>query len=263
MKFNPLYTILVLFTLSSCVESASCATSETKLASPSGDLCMAFELTGKGEPRYSLNYKDTPVVLPSHLGFELRGVLKAQKIVFDAQSIQKVDAKPTEPFDRDFCVDTVLFSSLDETWTPVLGEERTVLNNYNEMEVRLSQPSTGRRMNIRFRLFDDGLGFRYEFPDNQLLSYFIIKEELSEFRMSGNHTAWWIPGDFDTQEYEYTECRLDQIDENLQKAVCANDSQTPFSLNGVQTSLQMRTDDSLYINIHEAALKDYPCMHLL
>lgn len=104
MKFNPLYTILVLFTLSSCVESASCATSETKLASPSGDLCMAFELTGKGEPRYSLNYKDTPVVLPSHLGFELRGVLKAQKIVFDAQSIQKVDAKPTEPFDRDFAL---------------------------------------------------------------------------------------------------------------------------------------------------------------
>jgi len=263
MKFNPLHTILVLFTLSSCVESASCATSETKLASPSGDLCMAFELTGDGEPRYSLNYKDTPVVLPSHLGFELRGVLKAQKIVFDAQFIQKIDAKPTEPLDRDFCVDTVLFSSLDETWTPVLGEERTVLNNYNEMEVRLSQPSTGRRMNIRFRLFDDGLGFRYEFPDNQPLSYFIIKEELTEFRMSGNHTAWWIPGDFDTQEYEYTECRLDQIDENLQKAVCANDSQTPFSLNGVQTSLQMRTDDSLYINIHEAALKDYPCMHLL
>lgn len=212
---------------------------------------------------YCLDHNDRKVILPSHLGFELRGVLKAQKLVFDSKYIKKVDAEPSVMFNRGFSIDTVLFSAFDEIWSPVLGEERNIRNNYSEMEVRLLQSESGAKMNIHFRIFDDGLAFRYEFPDNQTLNYFVIKEELSEFAMTGNHTAWCIPGDFDTQEYEYTECKLDEIEKNMKGAICANDSQTLFSLNGVQTSIQMRTDDSLYINIHEAALKEYPCMHLL
>lgn len=224
---------------------------------------MEFLLSDKGEPEYCLECDGKSVILPSRLGFELRGVLKAQKIVFNSKVIDKVDAKPAIMFNSGFSIDTVMLSSFDETWSPVLGEERYIRNNYNEMEVHLSHLETGYKMNIRFRLFDDGLGFRYEFPDEQSLTYFVIKEELTEFAMTGNHTAWCIPGDFDTQEYEYAECRLDEIADNMRENVSANDSQTLFSLNGVQTSIQMRTDDSLFINIHEAALKEYPCMHLL
>ena len=129
--------------------------------------------------------------------------------------------------------------------------------------MRLRQKESGRRMDVRFRLFDDGLGFRYEFPGGQPLVYFVIKEELSEFAMAGDHLSWWIPGDYDTQEYEYGECRLSEISSRFSEQVCGNSSQTLFSTSGVQTSLQMKTDDGLYINIHEAALVDYPCMHLL
>ena len=262
MKHNLLTFFISLILLSSCGKEGR-VVYNSGISSPSGNLSMVFLLSDKGEPEYCLKYDGKPVILPSKLGFELRGVLKAQKIVFNSKEIDKVDANPAVMFNSGFSVDTVMISSFDETWSPILGEERYIRNNYNEMEVRLSHQKTGYKMNIRFRLFDDGLGLRYEFPDKQPLTYFVIKEELTEFAMTGNHTAWCIPGDFDTQEYEYSECLLDEIDDNMQGAVSANDSQTLFSLNGVQTSIQMRTDDSLYINIHEASLKDYPCMHLL
>ena len=153
-------------------------------------------------------------------------------------------------------------NEIDETWTPVWGEEASIRNHCNEMTVTLRQTSSDRIMSIRFRLFNDGLGFRYEFPDQGNLTYFVITDELTEFAMAGDHTAWWIPGDYDTQEYDYTKSRLSEIRGLLKSAISDNLSQTIFSDCGVQTSLQMKTDDGLYINLHEAALVDYPAMHL-
>ena len=233
------------------------------MTSPDGHLEMTFQLTAAGTPQYSLSYGDQKVVLPSDLGFELRGVLKAQKLIYNADgTISKEDREPCNSFYDGFKVESVETSSFDETWEPVWGEEAQIRNNYNELLVNLVQPSTDRKMAIRFRLFDDGLGFRYEFPYQKNLSYFVIKEELTQFALAGDHTAWWVPGDYDTQEYNFTESRLSEIAEKMPQAVNPNDSQTPYSVNGVQTSLQMRTDNGLYINIHEAALLDYPCMHL-
>ena len=224
---------------------------------------MTFQLTSDGTPQYALGYGDTKVILPSDLGFELRGVLKAQKLVYNADgTISKVDREPCNSFHDGFAVESVETASFDQTWKPVWGEEDQIRNNYNELLVNLVQTSTDRKMSIRFRLYDDGLGFRYEFPYQKNLSYFVIKEEMTEFALAGDHMAWWLPGDYDTQEYNFTECRLSEIASNMQNSICGNDSQTPFSVNGVQTSLQMRSDDGLYINIHEAALVDYPCMHL-
>ena len=156
----------------------------------------------------------------------------------------------------------VTTSTFDETWQPVWGEVKEIRNHYNELLAELKQPSTDRYMNIRFRVYDDGVGFRYEFPQQKNLVYFVIKEEHSQFAMTGDHTAWWIPGDYDTQEYDYTESKLSEIRSLLPNAVTANASQTVFSPTGVQTSLQMKTDEGLYINLHEAALVDYSCMHL-
>lgn len=153
-------------------------------------------------------------------------------------------------------------STFDETWQPVWGEVKEIRNHYNELLAELKQPSTDRYMNIRFRVYDDGVGFRYEFPQQKNLVYFVIKEEHSQFAMTGDHTAWWIPGDYDTQEYDYTESKLSEIRSLLSNAVTSNASQTVFSPTGVQTSLQMKTDEGLYINLHEAALVDYSCMHL-
>ena len=233
------------------------------LSSPDGKLEMSFHLTGDGTPEYTLDYDGRPVILSSGMGFELRGVLKAQKIDYNADgTVTKSDWKPCESLHDGFVVESVERSSHDETWTPVWGEEDSIRNNYNEMVVKLLQSSTERRLVIRFRLFNDGLGFRYEFPSQKNLNYFVIKEELTQFAMTADHTAWWIPGDYDTQEYNYTQCRLSEISKHFKEALTGNDSQTPFSINGVQTSLQLRTDEGLYINIHEAALVNYPCMHL-
>ena len=229
--------------------------------SPDGQLTMSFFMTEKGTPQYSLDYCGKPVVLPSSLGYELRGNLKAQKLVIDTGTVTKSDNNPSILFNEGFEVLSIDNDTFDGVWTPVWGEESSIRNHYNEMAVTLAQGD--RKMIIRFRLFDDGLGFRYEFPEQKSLTYFVIKEELTEFRMAGNHTAFWIPGDFDTQEYEYTECRLDEISDRFEKALCRNDCQTPFSSNGVQTSLQMKTDDGLYINIHEAGLVNYGAMHLV
>ena len=233
------------------------------LSSPDGKLEMSFHLTGDGTPEYTLDYDGRPVILSSGMGFELRGVLKAQKIDYNADgTVSKSDWKPCESLHDGFAVESVERSSYDETWAPVWGEEDSIRNHYNELAVNLLQSSTERRLVIRFRLFNDGLGFRYEFPSQKNLNYFVIKEELTQFAMTADHTAWWIPGDYDTQEYNYTQCRLSEISKHFKEALTGNDSQTPFSINGVQTSLQLRTDEGLYINIHEAALVNYPCMHL-
>jgi hypothetical protein len=180
------------------------------------------------------------VILPSSLGFDLS----------------------CGSFRDGFEVQTVDTLSFDEIWEPVWGEEERIRNHYKEAAIGLVQTSSGREMTLRFRLYDDGLGFRYEFPCQEGMDSFIVKEELTQFALAGDHVAWWIPGDYDTQEYEYTQSRLSQIESLMPEALAANDPQTTYSLNGVQTSLQMRTDDGLYINIHEAALVDYPCMHL-
>ena len=260
---NRIFPILTVILLAACTAKQGPATDVQTLKSPSGNMEMTFRLSAEGTPQYALNYGDKKVILPSDLGYELRGVLKAQKLVYNADgTISKEDREPLQQFYEGFKVESVETASFDETWEPVWGEEARIRNNYNELLVNLVQTSSDRKMSIRFRLYDDGLGFRYEFPYQKNLSYFVIKEEMTQFALAGDHTAWWLPGDYDTQEYNFTESRLSEIAQKMPQSICGNDSQTPFSVNGVQTSLQMRTDDGLYINIHEAALLDYPCMHL-
>lgn len=246
--------------------SACNAAEDTKpaatLQSPDGDLSLSFILED-GVPKYALTHKGEDVILPSRLGFDIRGTVKAEKIDFHGSGITKSDMKPGFSLAEGFELAGTRTDSLDERWSPVWGEESSIRNHYNEILVRLRQKDSGRLLDIRFRLFDDGLGFRYEFPDGQPLVYFVIKEELTEFAMAGDHHSWWIPGDYDTQEYEYGECRLSEISGRFREQVVGNSSQTFFSTSGVQTSLQMKTDEGLYLNIHEAALVDYPCMHLL
>src|SRR5574344_761070 len=223
------------------------------LESPNGNLRMEFQLTENGTPEYSLSFGTIEVIRSSAMGFDLRGSINASKIVF-GKKIKKVDPKPIRDFSRGFQIVGVQRDSLNEVWEPVWGEESQIRNHYNEILVNLKQSSTGELMAIRFRLYDDGLGFRYEFPDNQPLTYFVIKNEKTFFNLTGDH---------DTQEYEYTESRLSEIPKLFKKAICGNMSQTPFSTSGVQTSLLMKTSEGLYLNIHEAALVDYSCMHLL
>ncbi|MBR1956463.1 MAG: glycoside hydrolase family 97 catalytic domain-containing protein [Bacteroidales bacterium] len=249
--------------LAGCAEKPAAVTDVQTLKSPSGNMEMTFHLTAEGTPQYALNYGDQQVILPSNLGFEFRGVLKAQQLVFNQDgTISKEDRQPCYSFYDGFKVESVETATFDETWEPVWGEEKEIRNHYNELLVNLVQTSSEKKMSVRFRLYDDGLGFRYEFPYQKNLSYFVIKEELTQFALTGDHTAWWVPGDYDTQEYNFVESRLSEISAKMEAAINPNDSQTPFSSNGVQTSLQMRTDSGLYINIHEAALIDYPCMHL-
>ena len=245
------------------VAALSASAQDKVITSPDGNLKLTFSIAADGTPQYSLDRGQTKVILPSGLGFELRGTIKSSKIVFGEDgSISKTDAAPAKSFHDGFSLESAETSSFDQTWNPVWGEETTIRNNYNELRVNLLQKATERRMTICFRLFDDGLGFRYEFPYQKNLNYFVIKEELTQFALAGDHTAWWIPGDYDTQEYDYTESRLSEIRSKFREVVCGNSSQTLWSDTAVQTSLQMRTDEGLYINIHEAALVNYPCMHL-
>lgn len=211
-----------------------------EVSSPGGNVKVSFD-TQAGVPTYSVSYKGKAVVNPSKLGLEL---VNADNLM---DGFEVTDAKTSE---------------FDETWQPVWGETRDIRNHYNEMLVEMKQTATDRLMNIRFRVYDDGMGFRYEFPQQKNLVYFVVKEERSQFAMTGDHTAWWIAGDYDTQEYDYTESRLSEIRKLMKGAISDNASQTQFSPTGVQTSLQMKTDDGLYINLHEAALVDYSCMHL-
>ncbi|MBR6660768.1 MAG: glycoside hydrolase family 97 protein [Bacteroidales bacterium] len=237
--------------------------SQEILKSPDGNLEMVFGISEDGTPTYSLNYKDESIILPSGLGFELRGTVKATELQFESDgTIGKEDALPENSFHNDFEVESIETESFSEDWETVWGEEETINNTYNELLVNLVQKSTERKMSIRFRLFNDGLGFRYEFPYQPKLNYFVIKEEVSKFRMAGDYTAWWIPGDYDTQEYDYTESKLSEIPSKYREAVCGNSSQTLWSTSAVQTSLQMRSESGIHVNIHEAALVNYPCMHL-
>lgn len=236
--------------------------SVSTLKSPDGKLSMRFGIDTKGTPTYSLDYGSKHIILPSSMGYELRGVLKAQKIVYGEENIEKVDKEPCWSFYEGFSVESKDSTSFDETWSPVWGEESEIRNHYNELSINLLQKSSDKRMTIRFRLYDDGLGFRYEFPEQKKMTYFVIKDELTQFAMAEDYTAFWIAGDYDTQEYEYTKSKLSEISGLIEKAISRNDSQTPFSKTGVQTSLQMKSNDGIYVNIHEAALVDYSCMHL-
>jgi hypothetical protein len=229
--FLCLLSLCTLFTLKANAQT---------LSSPNGQLQVLFSVDD-GIPTYQLSYKGKTVIKPSKMGLEL----------FDSTDLI-----------HNFSIIDTQTSSFDETWTPVWGEESKIRNHYNEMAVTLQQENTQRKMIVRFRLFDDGLGFRYEFPEQPELTYFVIKEERTQFAMTGDHTAFWIPGDYDTQEYDYTTSHLSEIRSLMQKAITPNASQTPFSPTGVQTALMMKTADGLYINLHEAALVDYSCMHL-
>ena len=234
------------------------------LSSPDGMLFANVYLDRNGTPVYELNYKDTPVMLPSALGFELRGTVKYQGLEYKGSEILKPDELPPYMFNSGFEIVDHSFDTFDETWEPVWGEEKSIRNHYNEMLLELRHKDDGKLMNIRFRVFDDGLGFRYEFPSGQPLVHFVIKEELTEFNCAQDNTAWWIPGDFDSQEYEYATSKLSEIPSVFPSRTNQyNSSTTLYSTGGVQTSLQMKTPEGLYVNIHEAALVDYPCMHLL
>lgn len=224
--------------------SASLGATEV-LTSPDGRLQLSFDLTADGTPTYKMDYNNKPVIATSRLGLEL----KNQKSLLDGFKMERVSR-----------------SSFDDTWQPVWGEQSSIRNHYNEMAVCLSQPDDNghlREMIVRFRLYDDGVGFRYEWPAQDNFTYFTIKEERTEFAMTGDHTAYWIPGDYDTQEYDYTISRLSEVREKMPAVKFSyNVSSTVFSDTGVQTSLQLKTDDGIYLNIHEAACVDYSTMHL-
>lgn len=210
--------------------------------SPDKNVQLRFSLNTEGVPEYQMSFKNTAVVESSRLGF---------KIKEDGQDLND-----------GFSIISSETSSFDETWKPIWGEESMIRNNYNELVITLNQNRTQRVMAIRFRVFNDGVGFRYEFPEQPNLGHFVIEKELTQFAMTNDHTAFWIPGDYDTQEYDYVESRLSEIRGLMASAITSNLSQTSFSPTGVQTSLLLKTDDGLYINLHEAALIDYSAMHL-
>lgn len=229
--------------LSLCLAAtAATAWSAHTLTSPNGKMTMEFDLVEDGAPQYTLALDGKTIIAPSRLGFKL---LKVGDLV-DGFKVLSVDT-----------------TSVDETWKPVWGEEAEIRNNYKEMTVALEQPATKFRMDIRFRLFDDGLGFRYEFPQQKKLAHFTVVDELTEFAMTGDHEAYWIPADYETQEYDYTRSRLSEIRGLMDEAWTHHNTwEGLVSPTGVQTALMLRTDDGTYINLHEAALVDYPAMHL-
>ena len=232
---------LILLLVAALVALATPAAAQT-ITSPNGNLSLTFSLSEQGEPTCAVDYKGQPVILPSRLGLELKGT----KDLLDG-----------------FTAGEAVKSTFDETWEPVWGEETHIRNHYNELLVRLTQTSTGRAMNIRFRLYNDGYGLRYEFPRQRRLTYMTIADERTEWALTGDHKAFWIPGDYDTQEYEYIESRLSEIGSRAGEQIKKSSSSTRFSDWGVQTALTLKTDEGVYITIHEAALIDYSCMHLV
>lgn len=213
-----------------------------ELRSPDGHFSMQFSLQEGGVPTYQLTYKGKTVIKPSHLGLELKGASN----LTGGFTLAKADT-----------------ASFDETWQPVWGETKNIRNNYRELAVTLQQAATQRHMVVRFRLFNDGLGFRYEFPEQKNLNFFTVSAEKSEFAMTGDHKAFWLPGDYDTQEYHYTTSRLSEIRHKSGEAIAwLQPVRENFMPTTVQTALMMKTQDGLYINLHEAALIDYSCMHL-
>jgi hypothetical protein len=214
-----------------------------EVKSPDNNLVLFFELLEDGSPSYRLDFKGKNIIAKSTLGFELKN---------DAKSLL-----------TDFEIIDLSELYFDEIWSPVWGEEEAIRNCYNELAVTLNQKDKNRKMIIRFRVFNDGLGFRYEFPMQKELTYITIKEERTKFAMTENHTAYWIPGDYSTQEYAYTKSRMSEIRSLLNKVIDHQNISTNIAGGScVQTSLLLKTDDGLYINLHEAALIDYPCMHL-
>lgn len=234
-----------------------------KVTSPDGKMELSFALDN-GRPTYTFRVDGKTVVAPSHLGYQLKKENGEKSTDFDWKPSRATDKEASRKADffSDFTLEKFENNSFDETWKPVWGEESSIRNHYNELLVQLKQTKNNRFLNIRFRLFDDGLGFRYEFPDQKDLTYFVVAEELTEFAMTGNHTAWWVAGDYDTQEYNYQTTKLSEIRGRMKRAISENASSTPIGPTTVQTALQMRTDDGLYLNIHEAACTDYPTMHL-
>ena len=221
-----------------------------QVKSPNGNVVVSFSLVDNGVPTYQVSYKGKPVIKQSRLGLELTPS--------NNDGIKPEDTNLMNGFK----VSNTETSSFKEVWKPVWGETSSILNHYNEMAVSLTQEHPNRTIIVRFRVYNDGMGLRYEFPRQNNLGYFIIKDEHTQFAMAGDHTAWWLPGDYDTQEYETVTSKLSEIRSKMKSAVTDNTSQTTFSDTGVQTSLQMKTSDGLYINLHEAACVNYPTMHL-
>ena len=221
-----------------------------QVKSPNGNVVVSFSLVDNGVPTYKVSYKGKPVIKQSRLGLELT---PSQNDGIKAEDTNLMNG---------FKVSNTETSSFKEVWKPVWGETSSILNHYNEMAVSLTQEHPNRTIIVRFRVYNDGMGLRYEFPRQSNLGYFIIKDEHTQFAMAGDHTAWWLPGDYDTQEYETVTSKLSEIRSKMKAAVTDNTSQTTFSDTGVQTSLQMKSSDGLYINLHEAACVNYPTMHL-
>ena len=221
-----------------------------QVKSPNGNVVVSFSLVDNGVPTYKVSYKGKPVIKQSRLGLELT---PSQNDGIKAEDTNLMNG---------FKVTNTETSSFKEVWKPVWGETNSILNHYNEMAVSLTQEHPNRTIIVRFRVYNDGMGLRYEFPRQSNLGYFIIKDEHTQFAMAGDHTAWWLPGDYDTQEYETVTSKLSEIRSKMKAAVTDNTSQTTFSETGVQTSLQMKSSDGLYINLHEAACVNYPTMHL-
>ena len=219
-------------------------------ASPNGKIVVGFGIDN-GRPYYTVQYGKKDVIKKSFLGLELAKSKHASKGMEETNLMDGFEITQT------------IKTSHDDTWKPVWGETSEIRNHYNEMLVHLLQPTNNRKIMVRFRIYDDGVGFRYEFPQQKELNYFVIKEEHTQFAMAGDHKAWWLPGDYDTQEQETQESKLSEIRNRFREAVNWNNSTVSvFSETGVQTSLQMKSNDGLYINLHEAACVNYPTMHL-
>ena len=254
MKMRYLYIVLIV--AASLFPIRMAANVET-VNSPNHLITVNFDVKD-GVPVYDILFKGRQVIKESRLGLELVSV----KGNGEFNNFDNKQVKNQNSLLDGFSLLTARYSSFDETWQPVWGEESSIRNHYNEMAVSLFQEELNRYIVVRFRVYDDGVGFRYEFPQQENLTYFVIKEEHTQFAMPGDVTAWWIAGDYDTQEYQYTRSRLSEIRGLLPGTITPNASQEQFSDTGVQTSLQLKTDDGIYINLHEAALVDYPCMHL-
>ena len=212
------------------------------IKSPDGTLALTFEISADGAPSYQLTYKMKQIIKSSRLGIETQDI---------------------PSFLTGFALTNTAQASVNDTWNPVMGEQKTIRNNYQELLVTLTQKDQkNRHIEIRFRLFNDGLGFRYEFPQQDNLKYFVIKEERTEFNLAGDHKSFWIPGDYDTNEYPYATSKISEIPTKMAKATVQISAQQPIKNTAVQTPFMMKSADGIYINIHEAALINYATMAL-